>query len=146
MSRLTLIVIVVLAGCSSPKPKPPEPSPVFAAPMNDIPLHMCLNVQDGDRHVEFDGSSLWLAEEGKPKQLVVEHGAKVKCERFEIIRNARTPSVRIEYRIDAETKVAVALISDASWVLPPTEKSAATWSQDRSGKPVITVGKKQFRP
>lgn len=115
----------------------------------------CLNVQEGDRHVEFDGRRFLLAEDGRPKALALEAGLEVECERLEVLRYTRTPAVLIEYTTPkngarTERKLAIASIKDAKWILKPTvletrsntratEVRSYMQSIDRAGQSVITL-------
>jgi hypothetical protein len=120
---MKLLVFLFLAGCSAPIVQTPP---------------TCLNVHEGDRHVEFDGRNLRLAEEGSPRSLPIESGDEVRCERLEILRNARVASVLIEYSTKGDRKVGIATIRDARWFLKPLASPYAL-SKDAAGKTVITL-------
>ena len=83
----------------------------------------CLSVQESDRHVEFNGVELVLAESGPPVPLKLENGETVACEKLEIIRKAKSPVVFIRFRTLHKnlsvTMIAVASIRDARWVIAP---------------------------
>lgn len=122
----------------------------------------CLSVQEGDRHVEFNRDALYLAESGTPKKLTLDDGRPVRCEHFEIVRNARLPTVLIEFMTEelgtslgvSDRKYAVATINGAKWVLKPivlkrrindqdqieiTEINRVQWTQDSDRQAVLTV-------
>jgi hypothetical protein len=101
---LKYLVLLFLAACSAPS-------------VNQAPPK-CLNVQEGDRHVEFDGKNLRLAEVGTPRSLALESGDEVACERLEILRN-QPEAVMIQYSINGHRKRGVARISDATWIQKP---------------------------
>ncbi len=134
-----------------------------SASAEEIPTRpTCLSIQEGDRHVEFNGQSLFLAESGSPKELKLDDGAPVHCDHLEIVRNAKRPSVLIEFSTEErgtsigvfEKKYAVAQISGGTWVLAPlslerhindqdgievSELATVEWTEDKSGKAVLTV-------
>jgi|GEM_PF-6199084 len=164
------ISITACTTTKTEKPAAPQSAatslPSFGGSVNDVPVPKCLNVQEGDRHVEFSGDSLYLAESGQPKQLILEQGAQVRCEKLQILRNARKPSVLIEYAtpeegVAYELKIAIATIENAKWVLKPVTVKRQTakksvvektvkWTEDKNGKAILTLSdstsKKTIKP
>lgn len=170
---LMMTLALTLAACSAPAPKSTSTasgastatsaqSPASTAAGDTAQATgaatatpKCLNVQDGDRHVEFDGRRFLLAEDGRPKALALEAGLEVECERLEVLRYTRTPAVLIEYTTPkkgarTERKLAIASIKDAKWILKPTvletrsntratEVRSYMQSIDRAGQSVITL-------
>jgi hypothetical protein len=122
----------------------------------------CLNIQEGDRHVEFNGSALFLAESGLPKSLPLDDGDTVTCEKFEVIKNAKQPAVLIRFRTRetgtsigiSDTKFAVASIKTGKWIVSPfilerhlnsetgveiDEQNTIFWTEDKYGGAALTV-------
>ena len=126
------IAVLTLTACSSKpsarkseEPILPVKLPPKMVPKNvtvNVTVKKCMNIQEGDRHVEFDGSSLWLAEGGRPQELKLEGGAQVTCEKFEVLKDRRH-AVLIEYATTGSTSVAKRAIADiktATWITKPT--------------------------
>lgn len=154
-----LVVVFFITACSAPSVK--KPASILVEPSVEAKRPACLSVQDGDRHVEFTGTNLVLAEIGQPQPLALNDGDPVMCEKLEIIRDAKTPAVFIQYRTPAagtplglsETKIAIASIQNANWIFAPflverrihrrnrfeiEPRASYEWSDDH-GHAVLTV-------
>lgn len=118
-------VFAAIVSCSVAHVRPVAPS--IAADVITLPP-ACLSVQERDRHVEFNGRELWLAESGSPRPLELNEGAPVDCERLEIVRGAHGPTVLIQFKTIEKGRAgfgitdrvfALASIRDAKWILEP---------------------------
>ena len=169
----TGLITLLLVSCSTHVEKsdqsvvPPAKSSSQAAhrlgatPVSGERPH-CLSIQEGDRHVEFNGVDLFLAEEGQPVRLALNNGDDVICESLEIVRNADQPSVLIRFRTYevgtsigiSDTKIAIASIRTAKWILSPLiverrlrtgeqievdERARYRWADDKSHPALIVT-------
>lgn len=154
---------ILLSACASNKTsqsKPAEstkPASTDQSTPRDVTeaaggfMPACLNIVETEMRIEFDKSKLILQEAGASRELLLDRGEEVRCEKLKRLESTQQPTIEIVYltRVQKngtkssfwERKQGLASLKKGTWIAEPT----AIDRLYREGDEVKTVALKDVK-